>query len=166
MEINPKIKKLELEKNKAEHELEIIKSKKIILQHELEISKIQCEIIKIDKEDVIKNFINDNQEENTIELVNKYQLEEFVKEKFCTYSFDRMLRYNNKCGFRKYDSFLKKNNKQINANSNEDTEFILSLANKINRNYIEMADYDHCTMWEATAFYYNKKGELCIMHPR
>ena len=190
MEIFAKKKKLEHMKHILEHEVEITNLSKKILEHRLEISKIHSEINKLDitintnileknDSDIIvvnkyvnnekkplNTYINANDESHLIDLEYRYQLEEFVKVKIGEYSFDRMIKHNNNCGFRKFYSFLKHNNKQIKANSNDDTDFILRLANKLNRSSIKMADSEHRTVWDATAFYYNKKGELCIMHPR
>jgi hypothetical protein len=194
MEINPKIKKLELEQSILEHELEIIKSNKKILEHQLEISKIRCEINKIDimtnintntleQDDTDIIVVNEQLPSNTYyklfsnikgeyddypwDIVNRYELsEKFIRVNFKKYIFDRMLQYNKKCGFKKHEMFLKHNHKQIYSSSTEDYEFILELANKINKSKIKMADSDHCAVWYPNVFYYNKKGEICIMHPR
>ena len=66
----------------------------------------------------------------------------------------------------KLETFEKHNSKIIASNSDEDTEFLLELADKMNHSKLKMADYQHYTIWTANNFYYNKKGNLCIMHPR
>jgi len=165
-----------------------------ILEHELEIIKLKHELLLLDKDNKEENInlhndsdniivhkkdnnqdpylnylnsnINNNQDIYIVEYHFQHQLERFIKNNFGPNSLDRLVRLKNKCGFRKYDTFIKHIIKQLNANSAEDTEFALALANKINRRKIRMADEEHCTIWDATVFYYNKKGDICIMHPR
>ena len=103
MEINPKIKKLELEQSILEHELEIIKSNKKIFEHQFEISKIRCEINKLNFTTITDTNTNTNtleQDDTDIIVVNEqlpsntyYKLFSNIKGEYDDYPWDIVNRY-------------------------------------------------------------------------
>jgi len=65
-----------------------------------------------------------------------------------------------------YAAFLDWNLKCINALSEEERNWVLTLTQMITKHKINMLDLEPCVSWSASNIYYDMDKKLCIVHPR
>jgi len=96
----------------------------------------------------------------------KNKIFEFITKTFSKYSYNRMVDYNEKHGFESFDHFLNHNKKCVDQSNDQDTDFMLTLIEKINKEYIAQCDEEDFIEWDTDTLFFNIKNQLVFMHPR
>jgi len=65
-----------------------------------------------------------------------------------------------------WDAFLDWNTTCINELSAEDRACLSTLCKMIRHNNVKLVDMESCSEFQAFAFYYNEKKQLCLVNPR
>ena len=103
------------------------------------------------------------QRKETIELITQ-----FIQDTFATYSFERMVKMNEECGFKEdeYGKFIEHNKKCLEKLSKKDLSFVVDLVTKIQNEELMQCDEEYFLEWDTFTIYFNKDGKLVMMHPR
>ncbi len=97
---------------------------------------------------------------------SKQYILKLIYDTFDDYTLERMQDYNEECGFKTFSQFAKHNKKCVQELSDTDADFYKTLCEKIQDGNIDLVDEDNFIEWTAYTIYFNKKGNLVIMHPR
>jgi hypothetical protein len=102
---------------------------------------------------------------STQDVQNALELTKFIIDR---YTFERLvdLAEIHKYPFDTYSSFYDHNIKCISDLTDTNKEWLLTLCNKMKDRMINLVDEESCVEFEAHAFYFNAKKELCITNPR
>lgn len=96
----------------------------------------------------------------------KKQIIEFILDKFDGDCFERMDAYNEDHGFKNFNHFVKHNKQCIKNLQANDSKFIITLIDKIQREELMQCDEENYIEWETFMIYFNIDGKLVTMHPR
>jgi hypothetical protein len=96
----------------------------------------------------------------------KKQIIEFILDKFDEDCFERMDAYNEDHGFKNFNHFVKHNEQCVKKLRCNDSKFIITLINKIQREELMQCDEENYIEWGTFMIYFNIDGKLVTMHPR
>jgi len=85
----------------------------------------------------------------------------------CTY--ERMQYFNEDEPFYQgmtYAQFIEWNNECFEQLSVDHRNTVVGLCRLITENTINLIDEESCVEWQAAWVFFNKKGKICVMHPR
>jgi hypothetical protein len=84
------------------------------------------------------------------------------------HSFERIraLRGQEMFGFSNYEEFMVWNEKCINEMSGDDFVWIHSLSRRMKRNAIGLMDLEHCSVFNAFAFFFARNKDIIIVNDR
>jgi hypothetical protein len=80
--------------------------------------------------------------------------------------FARMRRYESIIEFDSYTTFEAWNIECVNALSMGDRQVLQAIVTMLTKDSLNIVVMNTCTEWSAGGFYYNKKKQLCLVHPR
>ena len=84
------------------------------------------------------------------------------------YDFKRMrdLEPENVAGLDTWEAFVTWNTQCVAGLTEEERVFLKGLCSMLEKSALRMVDMESCGEWRASAFYFNAKKVLCIVHPR